>query len=611
MRVMPKNLRKRGSLFAAAAILASAGWTVLAQPPAAAIDSAALSERIRYLASDALAGRGTGTRGAEEAAGFIASVFRGAGLKPIGTSDAGNAAAPLNGSGYFQPFLYTAGVARGKGNTLSAEFSGKTVAYRVETEFSPAGISGSGSAAGPVVFCGYGIQSKDPARDDYAGQDVKGKIVLLLAGHPGDDPHSPLSEFAGIHHKALFARDLGAAAVLVASPKDSAPPPTNGSDYRDEGVPVFLIRRSIATDWLAAAGQNLEAAEERLRQGSAPMPLPVRVSLSADVEKVQKTTANVAGLLEGSDPQLRGEFVFIGAHYDHLGMGGPSSLAESREPAIHHGADDNASGAAGVMALADFFASRKIRPRRSLVFLAFSGEELGLLGSAYYVKHPLLPLASSVAMFNMDMIGRLRDDKLAVIGSGSSPDWDAIVADATRDTGLKVNKSEGAFGASDQQSFYTAKVPVLFFFTGVHTEYHRPSDTADKINIAGEVRVLNVVARCAEKVAQRPERPGYREVPASAAPTTTSFRVYFGSIPDYAAEVEGVQIAGVREGSPAEKAGLKSGDIVVKFGGHGIRNVQDYTIALSGNRPGDVVQVVVRRGQKEEILSATLEAPRH
>jgi hypothetical protein len=610
MRVMPKILRNRLSLFAAVAVVASAGWALRAETPSAGIDSSALSERIQYLASDALAGRGTGTPGAEEAAAFIASVFRGAGLTPIGTSDAKNSAAPLDGSGYFQPFLYTAGVARGKGNTLSAEYSGKTVEYRVETEFSPASISGSGKAAGPVVFCGYGIQSKDPARDDYAGQDVKGKIVLLLAGHPGNDPRSPLSEFAGIHHKALFARDLGAAAVLVASPKDSSLPPTNGSDYRDEGLPIFLIRRGIASDWLAGAGQDLDAAEARLMHGSAPMPLPMRVSLSADVEKVQMTTSNVAGLLEGSDPKLKGEYIFIGAHYDHLGLGGPSSLAESREPAIHHGADDNASGAAGVMALANYFSSRKIRPRRSLVFLAFSGEELGLFGSAYYVKHPLVPLTSSVAMFNMDMIGRLRDDKLAVIGSGSSPDWDAIISDATHETGLKVSKNEGAFGASDQQSFYTAKIPVLFFFTGVHTEYHRPSDTADKINVAGEVRVLNVVARCAEKVAERPERPGYREVPASAAPTTTSFRVYFGSIPDYAAEVEGVQIAGVREGSPADKAGLKSGDIVVKFGGRGVRNVQDYTIALSGHRPGDVVDVVVRRGQKEEVLSATLEAPR-
>jgi aminopeptidase YwaD len=569
-----------------------------------------LRERITYLASDALAGRASGTPGNEEAARAIAKQFRAAGLKPLGTEKQSDPGAPLDGSGYFQPFTFTAGVAKGAANTLEADFAGRTVSYALDTECEPAGISGSGKAAGEVFFAGYGIQSKDPARDDFQGSDVKGKVLLLLAGWPDNDPRSPLAEFAGVHRKAMIARDLGAVAVLLVLPVDSRPPALSSEEgTADSGIPIFLVRRSVAQSWLEAAGRSLEGMETALAHAPSPFALPVRARISADVEKVRKPTANVLGMLEGSDSKLRNEVVVIGAHFDHLGMGGASSLSESREPAIHHGADDNASGAAGVTALADFFASGP-RPRRSLLFIAFTGEELGLLGSAWYVKHPAVALERTVAMVNMDMIGRLREDKLTVIGSGTSPAWDALLDAVNAESRFKLARTAGGFGASDQQSFYAAKIPVLFFFTGVHADYHRPGDTADKINFEGEARVLRFVAACARRIAEDPDRPAYKESAAGPSAGVTAFKVYLGTIPDYSAEVEGVQLTGVREGSPAEKAGLRAGDVIVKFGGHSVRNVEDYAVALSGHRAGDVVEIVVRRAGAEVALTATLEASR-
>ncbi|HLJ57344.1 MAG TPA: M28 family peptidase, partial [Chthonomonadaceae bacterium] len=337
-------------------------------------------------------------------------------------------------------------------------------------------------------------------------------------------------------------------------------------------------------------------------------PTTVQVRLTADVKKVEKVTANVAGLLEGSDPALKGEVVVIGAHLDHLGMGGPGSLDRSSGSAIHHGADDNASGTAGVMDLAAWFASRPARPKRSIVFMCFSGEELGLFGSDYYVKHPIVPLERTVAMINMDMVGRLRENKLIVIGSGTAKEWGSLLTEANRSAGFQLARSDDGFGASDQQSFYSKDVPVLFFFTGSHSDYHTSTDTADKINAEGEVKVLAMVADCAERIANAAARPTFQRINVPAPGGSPGFRVYFGSVPDYAAQVQGVQLNGVRDNSPAAKAGLRAGDIIVKFGATTVKGIQDYTLALQDCKPGDQVEVVVLRGGQRLTLHATLAA---
>ncbi|HWC65637.1 MAG TPA: M28 family peptidase, partial [Thermoanaerobaculia bacterium] len=497
----------------------------------AAIDPETLGASIHVLTSEAFAGRGTGTPGGDRAARYVAEEFRNAGLEPLGTSRLGDVDAPLDHSGYFQPFLATVGAELGPGNSLRASWARRAVSYP-DAAFLPSTLSGSGSAAGPVVFAGYGIASRAAGRDDYADRDVRGRVVLLLAGAPTAGPSSPLAAFAGIYHKVIFARDKGAAAVVVAAADDSEPARWNTNrGFSDEGLPVVLVARRVAAEWLGAAGWTIDAVRKELASRAWPLDLPVRVELSTDVRPRRLPTANVVGLIAGADPALSGEVVAVGAHFDHLGMGGPTSLASDRRPAVHPGADDNASGTAGLIALARAFAAGP-RPRRSVLFLAFSGEELGLLGSAHWVKHPLVPFDESVAMVNMDVIGRLREDRLAVIGTGSSPEWPGLLRDLDRDAGFRLVFTDDPYGGSDQQSFFLAGVPVLFFFTGKHAEYHTPADTEDTIDPRGEARVLALVRRCVERIAADAARPEFRDFDPALPLSSRAF----GVLPDFGAK---------------------------------------------------------------------------
>lgn len=585
------------------------------RPAEGAFSAETIQKQITYLASDELKGRESGEPGNEMAAQFIAAEFQRAGLKPLGTSKQRDPNAGMDGSGFYQPFTFIAGRAVGKGNRLQAELGGKQRSYRVGQEFEPSGISGGGSAEGELVFVGFGIRAPGTSHDDFVGMVLKGKIVLLMAGSPKDDPHSPLAEFASIRRKALTARELGATAVLVITPAKSDSQGDRRfefSDASDAGLPVLRIKHKVAEEWFKSkSGKSLADLEAQANDDkNVSMALGIPVRLDADVKRIEKVTANVVGMLEGTDPVLKNEYVVVGAHLDHLGMGGPASLAKSSAPAIHHGADDNASGAAGVMALARYFAGSGVRPKRSLILMCFTGEELGLFGSDFYVKHPIIPLEKTVAMINMDMVGRLRDNKLIVIGSGTAKEWDGLLTAANQTAGFQLARSDDGFGASDQQSFYSKNIPVLFFFTGSHEDYHTPTDTADKINAPGEAKVLALVADCMERIANSPDRPTFEKISVSSPGGSPSFRVYFGSIPDYAAQVEGVQLNGVREGSPAAKAGLKAGDIIIKFGDTTVKSIQDYTIALGNYKPGDEVDIVVKRGSETLKLHAKLAARR-
>ncbi|MCW3053754.1 MAG: putative aminopeptidase [Chthonomonadales bacterium] len=614
----------------------------------AAFSPATIHKQIAYLASDALGGRGSGEAGNEKAAQYIAAEFARYGLKPLGTSKERDPNALPDGSGYYQPFRFHAGHVVGKHSHLtfvikdkvSSPQPGLTFTYHMPEGFEPSSVSAGGKAVGNVVFAGYGIHAPQANHDDFSGVDVKGKIVLMWAGSPGNDPHGPLADLADIRRKTLNARELGAVAVLVIVPDEAFAEAGSrtSAETADAGLPVLRIKQSQITKTIAAnlfrvmPGKRDSPISERV----FPDPFHLRhdadagknvsfetsgtARLVADVKQVEKVTANVVGMIEGSDPTLKPEVVVIGAHLDHLGMGGPGSLAKSSAPAVHHGADDNASGAAGVLAMARYFgntphtkaasltAQLRQRPRRSLVLICFSGEELGLLGSAYYTAHPIVPLAKTVAMINMDMVGRLRDNKLIAIGSGTAKEWDGLLDSLNQTAGFTLSRSMDGFGASDQQSFYNKEIPVLFFFTGSHPEYHTPADTIDLINAPGEAKVLKMVAEAAERIADNPERPTYQKVAITGGGGSPGFRVYFGSIPDYAAMVEGVQLTGVREGSPADKAGLKAGDIIIKFGDLTVKSVQDYTVALSGHKPGDVVKIVVQRGTETVTLTATLAA---
>jgi aminopeptidase YwaD len=388
-------------------------------------------------------------------------------------------------------------------------------------------------------------------------------------------------------------------------------------NFLDSGIPTLIISIDAASSILGASG--VAGAEAKAGEPlSAFVVKDVTIEFKADVVKINGKSSNVVAVLPGSDSQLAAEYVVIGAHYDHLGLGGPESLAANPEGQIHHGADDNASGTSGLLEIARVLAAERGKIKRSIMFIAFSGEELGLLGSGAYTKNPTIPLASTVAMLNMDMIGRLRNGSLFVGGVGTSPTWKPLIeklngttqptsGGAGHGSRFQLGFGEDGFGPSDHQSFYVRDVPVLFFFTGTHDDYHKPSDTADKINAEGLKQVAEFVSEIALSIANEPQRIAFTKVKVEQRPTGRGFRVYLGTVPNYSDQNDGLKLDGVRPGSPAEKAGLRAGDIVVKLGKMPIKNVYDYTYALGEMRGGEEVEAVIRRDGKDISLKITPE----
>jgi len=316
----------------------------------------------------------------------------------------------------------------------------------------------------------------------------------------------------------------------------------------------------------------------------------------ADVTPRRVKARNVLGMLTNPNGLKKGEVVIVGAHWDHLGLGGGSSLDRTGQARIHPGADDNASGTAAMLEMARSFAARRASLQRSILFLAFGAEEEGTLGALHFTKNPTVPLDTVVAMVNIDMIGRLGDGKLNVQGVGTSPVWKPLIEKANGDGTLKFNLHQGGFGPSDHSPFYAAKMPVLFVFTGAHADYHKPEDTADKIDAAGVVRVVSFLSPIVDEVVNAPERIAFVAVKDEKPPSSSrGFRVYIGGIPDMSSEATGVRFTGVSPGSPAEKAGIRAGDVLVRFGDKEIRNIYDYTYALQGRKPGEKVTLVVQR----------------
>ncbi|HKX83475.1 MAG TPA: M28 family peptidase, partial [Pyrinomonadaceae bacterium] len=390
---------------------------------------------------------------------------------------------------------------------------------------------------------------------------------------------------------------------------------------------VVGIMRDHATSLLGVDGtRELDDFEERYAtQRNARAGTVVSLSaldntsasLTIDLIKKNADAYNVIGILEGTDPVLKGEAIVIGAHYDHLGRGGQGSLAVNSSD-IHHGADDNASGTSAVLELARQFAKEK-KNKRTLIFMAFSGEEEGLLGSNFYVNNPIWPLEKTVAMINLDMVGRLKDQKLNIGGIGTASEWKRMVEERNINSELlgslgqvplptatpapgqslevfSLQLNEDGFGPSDHSSFYGKKIPVLFLFTGTHEDYHKPSDTFEKINYEGLTKITRYVSSMIKGIDLNLTRPTYTVAKSSGTMGRTGFNVSLGTVPNYADSTDGLLLDGVRDGSPAAKAGIKPGDKIVKLAGRDIRNVMDYTFVLGEMKAGQEYEVVLKRG---------------
>ncbi len=574
--------------------------TLAAQPqrevPTAEISVDSLQSYVKTLASEAFEGRAPGTTGGHLATMYVQQKFAEYGLEPFPSLP-----------NYLQAFSVTTSLKAGENNSIALRIRRL---FRLGTDFVPLGYSSNGKAESrQVVFVGYGISTEK--YDDYKGVDVKGKIVVMMRYSPdGDNPHSEFFEHASIWKKLSTAREKGAIGVLIFTGE------RNGDDKLmeiardklagDAGIPAMNITRALAANVLMMKPQVLLQIQEKLDQTKQPNSFEIKsfIMMQTEVVRVKAETYNVIGYL----PAKSDEYLVVGAHYDHLGYGGQGSgsLAPD-EKKIHYGADDNASGSAGLIELVRYFAKQKHSLKRNLVFIGFGAEEMGLLGSAHFVNHPAFPLEKTIAMLNMDMIGRMKDSALAISGIGTAKEFEEMCKSENREN-FKLKLSPDGFGPSDHSSFYAKNIPVLFFFTGNHPNYHKPTDTWEKINYADEARVVRYVARVIEKLDANP-RPTFTKAQSETAQSSRSsmggFRVSFGSIPNYSEEVEGVLLDGVREGSVAEKAGLKAGDIIVKMGEKEIRNVYDYTDAIKALKPGDTITVVVKRSGESLALVAT------
>jgi hypothetical protein len=590
----------------AAALLAGAAG---AQTTNNSITADDLRVQIRYLASDELQGRGSGTEGNRKAAVYIANELRRYGVAPAG-----------DGGDYFQPFQFVSAVKLGPGNALALEGEGLGPSkLEVNTDFRPLGFSSSGSVSGPLVFAGYGISAPDKNYDDYAGIDVAGKVVLILRFAPDGDARSEFGRRTELREKARVAREKGAAGIILLvgpanDPEDALMRLAFDQSPGNSGIPIVSTRRAIFTSALAALGRDLKAIQDTIKATKAPVSFALpnaRASLTTDVQTIRATTANVIGVLEGSDPTLKSEVLVLGAHFDHLGFGGPGSGSQRPDTvAVHNGADDNASGSASLLELAQKLSSERTSVRRSVVFAFFSAEELGTLGSQHYVNTPPLPLTQTVAMINMDMVGRLQGKALTIGGTGTAPVWNDILARANSDSSFTVKYEPDGFGPSDHSSFYGKNIPVLFFFTGTHDDYHKPSDDWDRINYAGQERITRFVYKVASEVADGSQKPVYARVESAPRPAggdSRGFNVTLGVVPDVGWSGEGMKVSSVQPNRPGDKAGLKSGDVILAMGGKKILNIYDYMGVLGELKAGDEVEIEVLRDGTTQKLKAVME----
>jgi hypothetical protein len=555
-----------------------------------------LQDHIKFLSSDSLKGRQTGTAGDSLAAYYIKDQLSRTGLKP------------LSGDG-FQRYQVADKVIAGDKNFLSVDGQ----KFDSSASLMPFSFSGNSELEAEVIFAGYGFSIKNDSLqwNDYEKTDVKGKWVLLLRGDP--EPNKSVSGFIpynGDRDKALLAKDMGAYGVLMVSgpinDQEDTFEPLSSEAFSVE-IPVLRIKRSVADRILAKTRTIVSDLENRINTTKKPLVFTTGSIVNAGSEIIVKNsvTRNVIMLLPGEDELMKNEYLIIGGHFDHLGMGGPSSRAGDTV-AVHHGADDNASGIAGVIELAEKFALTKGSHKRSIIFAAFSGEELGLLGSKYFTDNPLIDLSKVNAMINLDMVGRLRDSSALQIGGAGTAEGLKDLEKSLIDTSLtKLAISDEGSGPSDHSSFYGKNIPVLFFSTGAHLDYHTPSDTWEKINYPGMVKVSDLVFDIVEKLANDNARLKFKEAGPKVEINRAMRRqgVTLGITPDYAGIVKnGLRADFVTPGKPAALGGMKKGDIITAINGKTVNNIQDYMFRLGQLKHGETISVEVLRNAKKEVL---------
>ena len=555
-----------------------------------------LSEHIKYLSSDKLKGRYPGTKESKLAQAYLIDHYKQLKISQLGENS------------YLQTFDFINSVVPEKNNNLKVQGSNYTIAE----DFIPLGFSANGELTTSAVFAGFGFAIDDSIKwNDYDDIDVNGKWVIILRGGPDDDNQSsPYRSHLPLRKKVLLAQDNNAAGVLFVSQynddEDELIPLKFDNSFSGASIPVIHVKQYLAKQIFNIVEEDLKTIQDSMISKLVPHSFGLKdVTIAATVE-LNKTTAqaaNVIATIPGNDPLLKNEYIVIGGHYDHLGMGGPNSGSRTPDTlAVHNGADDNASGTVGVIEIAEKFKSIQSELKRSLIFMNFDAEERGLLGSKYFVNNPLVDLDNIVAMLNLDMIGHLKDSSLTIGGTGTSPTFEDILTQTSYNYNINLSLSPEGFGPSDHASFYAKDIPVLFFFTGTHDDYHKPTDDFPLINLDGEKDITNFVYDVALQLNQLPERPQYTEAgPKESQSSSRNFKVTLGVVPAFGGKEVGLGIDGVKKGGPADLGGILKGDIITAMDGKEITNIYDYMYRLGELKKGQSVTVTVLRC--EEIIS--------
>lgn len=564
---------------------------------------------VTVLASDRLGGRQAGSEGATLAADHLVAE-----LKKMGAS-------PLPGQKDFRlPFSFTAGVKDG-GTTLSVA----STAFNRTADVQALSFSDNAEASGEVVFAGYGLvvpDSQNFGYDSYATLDVKDKVVVVFRYFPEDADQKTrqiLSRYSDLRYKAMQARQRGAKALLVVtgprSPNAGETIPMSfDTALAGSGIVAASVSGGVAQALFAGVkDKTLDEIQKSFDSGNphtAGFPLPgASVTVKTAVIREKQEGFNVVGYLPATARiALPKPWVALGAHYDHLGRGSHGNSLATKDDAgkIHYGADDNASGTAAVLAAGRELATRRMRARH--VMLGFwSAEEIGLIGSNAFVTTPPVPNDQLAAYFNFDMVGRMQDNKLTVQAVGSSPGWRPLIERANVAAGFDLVLQDDPYQPTDVASFNQATVPSLAFFTGTHVDYHKPSDTADKINYEDLDRVVDFAVALASRVGDQPDVLAFAKVEQAqqSGGGRAGVRIFTGTIPDYATDVKGLLLGGVIGGGPAEQAGLQKGDVIIQIGTQTIANIYDYTYALEALKVNVAVPLVYMRGTEKKETTLT------
>jgi len=522
---------------------------------------AKLKMHISTMASDEFEGREAGTEGEKKASDYISKEFKKIGLSKKGTN------------AYLQEFSFTEGARLGTSNQLIVNIN----RYTLNDDFYPLPYSSNGVITGYVVRVGHGIVDDQLRRNDYLGTgNINKKIFVIESGTPdGNNPHGKFGDWTDLRKKIDIAIAKGALAVIFINSDSTQDDPKADWKFRisPSSIPVMF-----------AKGQAAKVLKDSV---------VTNCTLGTEIEKIERKGHNVIGCIDNGAAHT----IVIGAHYDHLGYGDEGSLYRG-EKAIHNGADDNASGTAALIELARYVKVSGLK-KNNYLFIAFSGEEKGLLGSNYFVKHPTIDLKSVSYMLNMDMVGRLKpDEKVLIInGSGTTARWKTLLDSVSVDN-IKLKETESGVGPSDHTSFYLQDIPVLHFFSGTHSDYHKPSDDEDKINYEGAVSITVIIKNILQKT-DSPEKLIFSKTNDSDNEDAPKFKVTLGVVPDYAFEGEGMRIDGVTDDRPASKAGLEPGDIVIQLGEYKVLDMMSYMKALSKFSKGETTKVKVLRNHQE------------